>query len=377
MTAPFSIFEFHVINKTNKAGYDIIRDFICSKLVESCKSEDGEWVAILTSPLMAPVYIHDTEDVILSAIEPYTSYVKLDDQIFEEFSAALSIPDEYLMQDNDLILLHQGTGIFFSFDYSQPVNESADDTFKVVSFKAKETFRKSIVFEISYGNEFEYSMALASTNFTNLVLEDPDDNKLFFCFEKGENQEEMKADLSEFLRSLELQDIASRVLGPDDLIKLHESIEKELEFEVRTEKACHSRRDLVLPINFRSRVTKSVSKIEISNPNVDYYNLVFELFKYKMGEQHKCGFDEGFKVGDNAMSFRQLRNILWRPTKMTGRESINIGIKSLSDPIRLMIYFKPNIIETTTEALQRCHERTLEHIENIKQIIRKLQPSAT
>jgi hypothetical protein len=292
----------------------------------------------------------------------------LNNQFYEELFAALSIPDEYIPQDDDdLVLIHRETGIFFSFNYSQPVNESSEDTFKIISFKAKETFRKSIVFEISYNNEFEYSMALASANFTNLVLEDPDNKKLFFCFEKGENPKETKTDLSEFRRSLKLQGIESMVLEPDDLIRLYKRIEEELKLEVCPEKACHSRRSLILPINLRSRVITSISEIEISRPAVDYDNLVFELFKYKMHEQHKCGFDEGFKVGDNVMSFRQLRNILWRPTRMTGRESINIGIKSPSDPIRLKIYFKSNEIETISEALQRCHERTLEHIKNINQ----------
>ena len=370
MTAPFSIFEFHVINKTNQMDYDFIREFLCSKLLENYTNEDGEWVSLLVSPLMAPVYIHDTEDAIVSGIKPYISYVNLDDQIYEELYAALSVPDEFILQDDDdFVLTHQETGIFFSFNYSQPVDESSEDTFKVISFKAKEIFRKSIVFEVGYNNEFEYSMALASANFTNLVLEDLDDKKLFFCFEKGESREEIKADLSEFIRSLKLQEIESRVLEPDDLIRLYKHIEEDLQFEVSTEKGCHSRRSLVLPINLRSRVTTSISEVEISNPDVDYDNLVFELFKYKMHEQNKCGFDEGFKVGNNVMSYRQLKNILWRPTKITGRESINIRIKIPSGPIKLMIYFKPNRIETVAEALQKCHERTLEHIENIKQIL--------
>lgn len=377
-TAPFSIFEFHIINKTNQTDYDFIRYFICSNLLENCPNEDGEWVSLLVSPLMAPVYIHDTENTIVSGIKPYTSYVKLDDKICEELYAALSIPDKFILQDDDdFVLAHQETGIFFSFKYSQPIDESTEDTFKAIKFKAKEVFRKSIVFEVGYNSEFEYSMALASANSTNLVLEDLDDKKLFFCFEKGESREEIKADLSEFLRSLKFQEIEPKVLEPDDLIRLYKQIENNLQFEISAEQVCHSRRSLVLPINLRSRVTKSIAEFQISIPDVDYDNLLFELFKYKMSEQNKCGFDEGFKIGNNVMSYRQLINILWRPSKMIGRESINIRIKRPSSTIKLMIYFKPNRIESVAEALQRCHERTLEHIENINKIITEVQPSAT
>jgi len=376
MTAPFSILEFHVISKTNQVDYDYVRKFLCSKLLESYTSEEGAWVTLLASPLMAPVYIHDTEDVIVSGIKPYTSYVSINGEVFEELFAALSIPDGYAMQsDDDLVLIHQETGIQFSFNYSQPVDKGADDTFKIISIKAQETFRKSIVFEVRYDSQFEYSMALASSNFTNLVFEDSDENKLYFCFEKTENSEEIKADLSEFYRSLKLQDITPRVLEPEDLIKLYKRIENELQIEVQTEKACNTRRGLVRPINFQSRVITSMAEIDISKLFVDYDNLLFEIFKYKMQEQNKCGFDEGFKVGDNAMSFRQLRNILWRPTKMTGRESINIAISGDTDAIKLMIYFKPNRIETLSDALQQCHERTLEHIENIRELIKNLSPS--
>ena len=190
VTAPFSILEFHVINKTSQADYDFVRKFLCCKLLENFANENGDWVTLLASPLMAPVYIHDTEDVIVSGVKPYTSYVSINNECLEELFAALSIPDEYTMQsDDEFVLIRRDTGILFSFNYSQPVDESADDTLKIISFKAQETFRKSIVFEVSYENQNEFSMALASANFTNLVLEDSNEKKLYFCFKKGENKE--------------------------------------------------------------------------------------------------------------------------------------------------------------------------------------------
>ncbi|MFC1877936.1 restriction endonuclease [Thermodesulfobacteriota bacterium] len=376
MTAPFSILEFHVINKTNQANHDAIREFLCSILLKNYENKDGNWTTLLVSSLMAPVYIHDTEDVIVSLIKPHTSFILANNDCVNELSAATLTPAEYTTQsDDELILIHNETGIIFSVNYSQPVEESRDDTLKIISLKAQETFRKSLVFEVSYKNKFEFSMALASVNFTNLVLEDSDDKKLYFCFVKGENKDNLKADLSEFLHSLKLQNINSRVFEPDDLIEMNERLQNELQFEVQTDRACHTKSDLIVPIDFRSRVTTSMAEIDISNFSPDYENLAFELFKYKMQEQHKCGFDEGFNVGDNKMTFRQLRNILWRHTKMTGRESINIGIKNNSDPIRLMIYFKPNRMEALSDSLKRCHDRTLEHIENIKDLITKIQSS--
>ena len=370
MTAPFSILEFHVINKTNRASHDAIREFLCSILLKNYENEDGSWTTMLVSPLIAPVYIHDTEDAIVSLIKPHTSFVLVNNDCFNELSTATLPPDEYTIQsDDELVFIHRDTGILFCVNYSQPVDESSDDMLRIISFKAQEAFRKSIVFEVSYDNKFEFSMALASSNFTNLVLEDSDDKKLYFCFVKEANKENLKADLSEFLHSLKIQNINSRVLEPDDLIEMNERLQNELQLEVQTERACHTRSGLIVPIDFRSRVTTSMAEIDISSFSLDHENLAFELFEYKMHEQHKGGFDEGFKVGDNKISFRQLKNILWRPTKMTGRESINIGIKSISDPIKLMIYFKPNRIESLSNSLKSCHERTLEHIANIKEHI--------
>jgi hypothetical protein len=133
---------------------------------------------------------------------------------------------------------------------------------------------------------------------------------------------------------------------------------------------------LVLPINLRSRVITCIVDIDVLDSSVDFEDLFYELFKYKMTEQNKCGYDEGFKVGDNAMSFRQLKNILWRPTKMTGRESINIGIRGPSAPIRLMIFFKPNKIELLSDAIDTCHKRALEHVENLRSFVTKSKKPA-
>ena len=61
VTAPFSILEFHLINKTNEFDYDGIRDFLSSQLLKTFKNEDRVWTTLLVSPMMAPVYIHDTK----------------------------------------------------------------------------------------------------------------------------------------------------------------------------------------------------------------------------------------------------------------------------------------------------------------------------
>ena len=257
----------------------------------------------------------------------------------------------------------------FTANYSQPIHNTGDDTLKVIISKAQESFRKSIVFEVDYDNNFEFSMALASVNIDNLVFEDPDDKKLYFCLVKGKNEENFKADLKVFLLSLQSSGIKHRVLEPKDLIKMNKRLQNELQFEAPTERACHSIRELSIPIDLQSRVITSISKVDISAFVGDIDALAFELFKYKMRVQQLIGFDEGFKEGKNEMTIRQLRNILWRPTKMTGMESINIEITSSSDPISLLIYYKPNRIEILSDALQSSLERTLWHIENIEKII--------
>ncbi len=377
VTAPFSIIEFHVINKTSRSDYENVREFLCSTLLESFVVEEGSWISMLSSPLMAPVYIHDTEDVVVTGIKPYTSFVSVAGEFNEELVAALSIPDEYKNLDGDeLVIANIESGILVSFQYSQPLAENSDDTIKIISYKAIETFKKSIVFEVSYNNDFEYSMALAGSNFTTLVLEDPEEKKLYFCFERIENHDELKAELKEFLHSLRLQKIVSKPLEKEGLIDLFRRIENELEFEVQSEKGCNTRNGLALPINIKSRVITCIIDIDVLDSSVSYDALFFELFKYKMTEQNKCGYDEGFKIGENEMSFRQLKNILWRPTKMTGRESINIGIRGPSGSIRLMIYFKPNRIELLVDAIDSCHKRTLEHIENIRSFVTKSKKPA-
>ena len=374
VTAPFSILEFHVINKTNEFDYDGIRDFLGFKLLKTFKNKDGFWTTLLVSPLMAPVYIHDTQNVIVSGIKPYTSFVSVNDECFEELNAAFSFPDAFTMQNDDgLEFIHNDSDILFTVNYSQPIYEGGDDTLKVIKFKVQKAFRKSIVFEVDYDSDFEFSMALASVNIDHPVFEDPDDKKLFFCFTKGEDDEDVKADLKVFIQSLKASDINYRVLEPNDLVKMNERLQNELQFEARTEKACHSRRELVAPIDLQSRVITSFAEVDISNFAGEFYELAFELFKYKMREQQLIGFDEGFKEGNNQITARQLRNILWRPTKMTGIESINIGIRSSSEPMSLLIYFKPNRLEVLSEALRSCLARTLKHIENISMIIKESQ----
>jgi hypothetical protein len=61
---------------------------------------------------------------------------------------------------------------------------------------------------------------------------------------------------------------------------------------------------------------------------------------------------------------------------MTGRESINIGIRGPSASIRLMIYFKPNRIELLSDAIDSCHKRALEIVENIRSFVTKSKKSA-
>ncbi len=374
VTAPISVLEFHVVNKTDRRIYESVREQLSTALMESYQDESDKWVTILSSPLTAPVFIHDTQDIILTGIRPYRSYVLFADRCSEEILSAVSTNCEFLMEDDDdLFYKHKDTGVEFSVGYSQPIYESSDDTLKVILKNIDSVLKQSAVCEVEYKNRFEFSMALAATDFTNLVLGDDDSNKLYFCFPlEKENKETIERVIKEFIRSLSLQKISVNFLEKDQISDLRQRLPEEIRVEKRHETFCNKISNLSLPIDFTSRIIMSIADIDLPATPPDYEKLAIELFKYKMLEQHKNGFDEGFKVGDNAVSMVQLKNILWRPMQITGEKSINFGLNGYPESIKLIIVFRFRKNESLEVGLTAAHNQTMEHVNLINSLIEGL-----
>ena len=116
----------------------------------------------------------------------------------------------------------------------------------------------------------------------------------------------------------------------------------------------------------------SITDIDLPATPPDYEKLAIELFKYKMLEQHKDGFDEGFKVGDNAVSLGQLKNILWRPMQITGEKSINFSLNGYPGSIKLIIVFQFRKNESLEIGLDEAHKQTMEQVSQINSLIEVL-----
>ena len=116
----------------------------------------------------------------------------------------------------------------------------------------------------------------------------------------------------------------------------------------------------------------SIAEIDLPATPPDYEKLAIELFKHKMLKQHKDGFDEGFKVGNNVVSLSQLKNILWRPMQITGEKSINFGLNGYPGSIKLIIVFRFRKNESLEAGLTEALNQTMEQVNQINSLIEGL-----
>lgn len=377
-TAPFTILEFHVVAKGPYPDPESLRRELVSILLQCWKENTEEnWLSILTSDLMAPVYIHDTQDTILSPLKDYSSYVFIDGTCTDELDAATVPGEEFSKGDPaELLFIHEEKGIEFVVNYGQPMSPTTEDTAKIILHQADKTLRNAAVFSVKYKNRFEFSMAIASTKMTTLVLQDSSRSRLYFCFELDkDNKEILKKETAVFIRSLKSQSITWKLLNKKEIKKLRKRLPAEMELIQPKEYFSSRISEFRFPIELTTRNILCMKDIELPQPPPPSDSLAFELLKYKLLEQHKEGYDEGFREGENVMSLRQLKNLLFSPTVITGRESINIDINGYPEFLRMVIVFRPKKFESLSSALAEALVLTEKRVDEICKLINSCPPS--